>query len=148
MRISAKTRYGLSALLCLARSENPTKRTTVLNLSENLNISKIYLEQVFVLLKQAGLVSATKGAQGGYLLSRPPKEISVYDVFAAIEPALLEKTQSTVADSNEPNIEAAMHNIVFGPLDDAVREFLAGITLEDLVENINAINSDGYMFYL
>lgn len=148
MRISVKTRYALSALICIARSNVPTKRTTVFSLSEKLKISKIYLEQVFILLKQAGLVDAAKGAHGGYLLTRSPQDINVYEIFTAIEPSLTERTQNTVADSYEPNVETAMHNVVFGPLDEALYNLLSNITLEDLVTNVNTLETKEIMYYL
>jgi DNA-binding IscR family transcriptional regulator len=56
MRISAKAKYGLSAMICLAQRYNTGEYITVISLSTRLKISKIYLEQVFSLLKRAKLV--------------------------------------------------------------------------------------------
>ena len=55
MKISAKGRYGLSAMIYLAFHAGTSKYVTVLRISENLDISKIYLEQVFSLLKKRAL---------------------------------------------------------------------------------------------
>ena len=65
-------------------------------LAENLGISKIYLEQIFSLLKRSGLVASVKGAQGGYHLAKPASEISVYEILKALEQILFEPTESSV----------------------------------------------------
>lgn len=148
MKISAKTRYGIAAMVCLARNYNAAECTTIISMSEKLKISKIYLEQVFSLLKNAGLVISTKGSQGGYHLSKPPKEIMVYDIFAAIETSLIEKAKDTVSDSDK-SIEAAMRKVIFDRLDETVNVLLSGITLDDLVSEAEKhISAEGYMYYL
>ena len=148
MRISAKTRYGISAMICLARNYNAAECTTVVSLSESLKISKIYLEQVFSLLKRAGFVVSTKGAQGGYHLARHPQDISVYDIFAAIEMSLIEKAKDTVSESNKA-IETTMRKIIFDRLDETITVLLSEITLDDLMSEMEKQNSsESYMYYL
>ena len=78
MKISAKGRYGLAAMTYLARNYASGSPVTIVSISEKLGISKIYLEQVFSLLKRARLVNSIKGSQGGYQLSRAPREITPY----------------------------------------------------------------------
>lgn len=141
MRISAKGRYGLAVLTSMAKTEGTGKLVTILSLSERLSISKIYLEQVFVLLKRSGLVAAFKGPQGGYSLTRSPKNISVFDILSATETAVFEKTGTSTSDEA---IEIALNEMVFDVLDNSVREALSGISLESLAEK-----SDGdFMYYL
>ena len=85
MKISAKGRYGLAAMTYLARNYASGSPVTIVSISEKLGISKIYLEQVFSLLKRARLVNSIKGSQGGYQLSRAPREITPYDILSSIE---------------------------------------------------------------
>ena len=61
MKISAKGRYGLAAMTYLARNYASGAPITIISISEKLGISKIYLEQVFSLLKRANLVNSIKG---------------------------------------------------------------------------------------
>jgi len=146
LKISAKTRYGLAALVFMAK--NASKGTvTVACLSETLDISKIYLEQVFSLLKRGDIVASTKGSQGGYRLSRGADAITVYDVFAATETLLLEKTEETVKNNskNSENIEKVLHEAVFDVLDGSIRDTLKKITLDDIVGKTN--DSDSYMYF-
>ena len=60
MKISAKGRYGLAAMTYLARNYASGSPVTIVSISEKLGISKIYLEQVFSLLKRARLVNSIK----------------------------------------------------------------------------------------
>ena len=53
MKISAKGRYGLAAMTYLARNYAAGTPITIVSISEKLGISKIYLEQVFSMLKRA-----------------------------------------------------------------------------------------------
>lgn len=75
MRISAKGRYALAAIISMAQQYNSGEHITVISISEKLGLSKIYLEQVFALLKKAEIVSSAKGAQGGYQLTRMPGQM-------------------------------------------------------------------------
>ena len=148
MRISAKGRYALAAAVDMARQHANGAFITLASISERLGISKIYLEQVFVLLKRDGLVLSTKGAQGGYQLARSPREISALDVLLAVEAALFDRTDDTAPDS-APAIEAAMRALAFEPLDAAVRAALKPVTLERLVDAAAAheVEQAG-MFYI
>ncbi|HHU50407.1 MAG TPA: Rrf2 family transcriptional regulator [Firmicutes bacterium] len=148
MRLSAKGRYALAALTYMARLYNNGEYITVLTISEELGISKIYLEQVFSLLKKAELVLSAKGAQGGYQLSRAPKQITVLDVLSAVEVSLFEQTQDTV-EEKAPEIEVALRLLVFAALDQRVSRTLSGITLADLVREAEKHRKDqALMFYI
>lgn len=148
MRISTKGRYALAAVISMAQQFSSGEYITAVSISEKLGLSKIYLEQVFSLLKRGQLVTSIKGAQGGYLLSRSPSQISVYEVLSAVEGALFESTEDTVA-AKAPNIEAAMRLSVFENLDSSVKSALSHVTLEDLVSEAEKHNTDGSkMFYI
>ena len=62
MSISAKGRYGLAAMTHLAQCYQADMPITIISIAEKMGISKIYLEQVFSLLKRAGLVNSINGA--------------------------------------------------------------------------------------
>ena len=133
MRISVKGRYALAAVIEIARNRGNRENVTAVNISGTLGISKIYLEQVLAQLKKADVLLAAKGSRGGYQLSRPPSNITAWEVLCALESALVEPTENTVED-NSPEIEAAMMELVFLPLDAAVRAFLSKTTIQDLLD--------------
>jgi Rrf2 family cysteine metabolism transcriptional repressor len=148
MRISSKGRYGLAAMISMAQNYANDECITIVSISEKLGISKIYLEQVFSLLKRAELVIAAKGAQGGYKLSKPPQTINAYQILRALEQSLFEKTDESVAkQANE--IEQAMQTFVFAQIDTSVSSSLEKVTLYDLVGEVEKQKqSSGFMFYI
>lgn len=148
MRISAKGRYALASAALMAQQHRTGETITLISIADSLGISKIYLEQVFSLLKRAELVTSIKGAQGGYQLSRMPAQITALDILAAVELSLFEKTDDTVAEK-APQIEAALRSAVFDELDGAVRDMLQKITLEDLAFEAEKNQSENaFMFYI
>ena len=75
---------------------------------------------------------SVKGAQGGYQLTRPPKEISVYAILAAIELPLVETAAPPTA-GKAPALDRAIMAAVYGPLDACVRDAMSAVTLADLL---------------
>lgn len=147
MKISAKGRYGLAAMTYLARSYSAGAPTTIISISEKLGISKIYLEQVFSLLKRAQLVISIKGSQGGYQLAREPREISAYDILSSIELSLMEKAAS--AADKMPELDKALESKVFAPLDKKIQESLSSVSLDDILTAIDAEkDADSLMYFI
>ena len=148
MKISAKGRYGLAAMTHLAMNYEAGLPVTIISISEKLGISKIYLEQVFSLLKRARLVDSINGSQGGYQLARAPKDISVYDILAAIELALVEPAAATTAEK-QPALDQALKTMVFQPLDEAIRQSLGQISLAAvLAEAEKQLPPDNLMYFI
>jgi len=141
MRISAKGRYALAALIEIARQTELGEVVSVVAISEKLGISKIFLEQTAMLLKKGGLIQSTKGAKGGYQLARRARSISALDVLLVVENTLLEKTDATVAGQS-PATETALREKVFNRLDKAIETCLAGVTIQELLEYADLQNSE------
>ena len=126
MTISKRSKYGLRALVCMACS--PQKKFTVKEISESEDISKRYLEQIFSALKKSELIVSIKGAQGGYLLARPSKEISVADVLRT-----LEDTQETSSSCCKPgDVESTLEKEVWKKIEENIKKITEDISLEDL----------------
>lgn len=84
MRLSARSEYGVLALIDLACrvGEGPVSARGV---AERQNIPPKFLEQLFVSLRKAGLVSAVRGSHGGFMLARDPDVITVLQVVEALD---------------------------------------------------------------
>lgn len=148
MRISTKGRYAIAAIIDLAQKYSSDEFVSVISISEKLDISKIYLEQVFALLKRGGVVTSVKGSRGGYKLTRIPDEITVFDVLSSIEVPLFEETKETVS-KKAPEIEIAMTFCAFKPLDKAIQSTLKSVTFNDLLKEVKKHSKDEeYMFYI
>jgi Rrf2 family protein len=146
MRISSKGRYALAAVISMAQQYHSGENVTVISISGKLGISKIYLEQVFSLLKRGNLVTSVKGAQGGYQLTRIPEKISVFDILSAVDIALFEKAEETVREK-APDIELTMQSLAFEPLDKSVTEVLRNVTLGDLLTEAERQKADSTLMY-
>lgn len=148
MKISAKGRYGLAAMIHIAKHYETGEPITIISIAEKLGISKIYLEQVFSLLKRAGLVNSIKGAQGGYQLANTPKDTTVFAILSAIELALFEKTEDT-ATEKALAVNQAMHTAVFDKIDKIVRETLTQVNLQDLMNETEKYNpTEEFMYFI
>ena len=145
MKISAKGRYGIAAMVFLARNYDASSPITIISISEHLGISKIYLEQVFSLLKRSRLVNSIKGSQGGYQLSRHPREITAYDILSSIEISLMEKAGP--ATERMETLNRMLSRRVFSVLDQSILDTLRAITLEDLLTALNSEETDETLMY-
>ena len=124
MKISAKGRYALLATAYMAHTGGSVSVNTI---SEKLGISKIYLEQVFSLLRGAGIVSSTKGAGGGYTLTRDPENITALDVLRPTSPTLFDNPPS-----GDGLPEKAIDSLVGDALAECVESALLKVTIADI----------------
>lgn len=89
MKITTKSIYAIRALHTLNMLSEDGKPIGIATLSEKLDISNKYLEQIFSSLKRSKLVISTVGKLGGYKLSRPADEISILDVITVMDGGLI-----------------------------------------------------------
>jgi Rrf2 family protein len=87
MIFTTKAEYGVRLLIQLGlRAESGPVSLKAVAAAENLPLA--YLERIAALLKKADLVAATRGAHGGYVLTRPAEEITMDAVVLALEGAI------------------------------------------------------------
>ena len=84
MKLSTKSRYALEAMLFLAASPSG-KPASIREISKGTGLSESYLEQIFFRLRKMGLLTASRGASGGYCLSREPSAITAGEIVRAME---------------------------------------------------------------
>ena len=82
--ISTKGIYGLAAMYELGNNYGKS-HMQIKEIATNLSIPQNYLEQLLILLRQAGLVSSVRGAYGGYLLAKSANDILIKDILIALE---------------------------------------------------------------
>ncbi|MDS1029132.1 Rrf2 family transcriptional regulator [Bacillota bacterium LX-D] len=134
MKLSTKGRYGLRALVDLAsyKSKGPVATRVI---AERQGISERYLEQLLVSLKQAGLVKSVRGAQGGYILAREPKDIKVGEIIRILEgPIAPVECVSEINPEDCVRSETCITKNIWSKLRDAMVEVLDSYTLEDLLK--------------
>ncbi len=129
MKVSTKGRYGLRALVDIALNEEGGP-VSLIQTAQRQHISLNYLEQVFSILKKAGIVASVKGAGGGYRLARDMDEITVREVFEVLEG----RFSITDHDSRQLDILGkTVKNLVWDEIDKRVNMLLEGKTLGHLV---------------
>ena len=132
MKLSTRTRYGIRAVIELAQDEGkrPLQLRTI---AERQGISIKYLEQLMGILRSAGFVRSVRGAKGGYVLARPPEQITLHGVFRCLEGPVT--TTECVEDNDYCGRWAdCAARKVWIQVEEAIQRVLSGITLADLVQ--------------
>ena len=130
MRISTRGRYGLRAMLELARQfgKVPLLMST---LAQRQGLSRKYLHALLTALKSAGLVRSRRGPGGGFVLARPPAQIKLSEILHALEGPL--SLVDCVADRRACNrSKRCPARRVWRDLSGAIEDMLENITLEDM----------------
>lgn len=134
MRLSAKSRFAVAAMIDLALRESAGP-VPLNSIGQRLQISLSYLEQLFSKLRQQGLVESTRGPGGGYTLGRSAQFISVADIIRAVEgPRGLQADENT--DAGEAGWQLTRE--LWSGLNSRMMEHLEGIKLLQLCEEQRA----------
>jgi Rrf2 family protein len=131
MRISTKGRYSLEALLYMAMLPQGQYASTR-GIAEDTGLSDGYLEQLFIPLRHAGIIQGLRGPKGGYLLGRPPEEISVGDILRVMEGSL--EPAECVNSRNCPVADTCTSRHTWSELYKSISACVDSISLKDLVE--------------
>ena len=89
MRVSTRVEYGLIALTDIVLYGENGSAVSAPDIAQRENISHKYLEQILLLLRQAGFIIAQKGLRGGYALAKPADTISMREVLNALDNTIL-----------------------------------------------------------
>ncbi len=137
MKISTKGRYALRMLLDMAQHQGHGA-VALKDVAARQNISKKYLEQIALVLSQGGVLHGSRGHQGGYHLVGQPKDYTVYSILEKMEGSL-----HPVACLDRETNDCARCNgcetlFIWEGLDDVIRQYLSAMTLQDVLERIEA----------
>lgn len=131
MKISTKGRYAVRLMLDLA-TYNTGEPVSVKDVAARQEISEKYLEQIISILNRAGFVRSIRGPQGGYVLTKAPKDYTVGMILRLTEGDL------TTVDCYAGGIECERRSgcvttRIWSQIDEAINGVIDNITLEDLV---------------
>ena len=121
MKISAKGRYAIRAMINIALNESKEPKT-LLEISKHQGISLSYLEQLFALLRKGNLVSGVRGPGGGYRLSSDPNNITIAQIINAIN-----SDQKLQESQEQRDIQ------IWEKFSDKLRNYLETVTLGSLI---------------
>lgn len=133
MRISTKGRYALRVMVELARQQDD-KPISLRAVAQRQRMTFKYLESIISLLMKERLVTSSRGKTGGYRLSRPASQYTVYEILRATEGGL-EPVQCLAEQASTCPMEQLCPTLpVWKGLNRVVQEYLEGITLESIAE--------------
>jgi len=130
VKLSTRARYGARALVELAPAY-PDSPVSTRDLAERQHLSAKYLEQIMRSLKAAGLVTAVRGMHGGFVLSCPPENITLQDIFEALEGSIAPVECADHPDSC-PMQEVCPTRDTWVEMMQSMERVLEGTTIKDL----------------
>lgn len=140
MILSTKGRYGLKAMFVLALNygNGPISLTAI---AEAQELSVNYLEQLILPLKKNKLVESIRGAQGGYLLSRPPTEITVGSILKTLEGPLTASECVNDEVGQCSNANYCVTRLIWEKITDSIDAVVESTTLQDMVDDHQKMQS-------
>lgn len=140
MKLSTKGRYGLRAMVDLA-DHGEIAPVSISAISARQDISVSYLEQLLAKLRKAGLVKSVRGAQGGYILERDAREISVGEILRVLEGDLspVNCAELTQDEKGCSGSQYCVTKYVWQRINDSIQDTVNNIWLSELVEDSRKI---------
>ena len=133
MKLTSKGRYAVMAMADLAK--NHDLRPVSLNeISLRQGISILYLEQLFLKLKQNRLVHSRRGSRGGYVLSKTPDQIKLSNIISAVneEVKTLKCNKNSKKGCNGKLVKCITHSL-WDELGEHINLFFEKKSLEDVL---------------
>lgn len=136
MHFKASVEYGMRAVLYLAEKGSICSSREV---AGEMSIPRDYLIQLAQLLRNAGIVHARPGKNGGYSLAKDASEISMLDIFNALQNDRLRAERKEAEDASDllQDITAACSAV-----EREMEEYMSSITLQNMIERIHGKESD------
>lgn len=146
MRISTKTRYGTRFLIELAcqYGKGPVYMKDIAGAE---GISEKYLSQILITLRSAGLVEGFRGVHGGYVLSRPPSQITAREIVSILEGGLsiIDCTQGAHRCPRQPKCTS---QDIWRIVEKTLSDTLESITLEELARRHQKRKEPKIMYHI
>ena len=138
MRFSTKTRYGLRAMIEIARY-SPLPGVFQKDIASNQAISNKYLDHIIHALKASELIVNIKGKKSGYILTRKASEITILDIHNAFEPGIcvIDCLNKSVQCDRE---EGCLARGFWGELNKKIIDYFKSVTLKDLMHNKDIVD--------
>jgi Rrf2 family cysteine metabolism transcriptional repressor len=128
MKLTAKSDYAVLAVVGLARHYQSGESIRIEDLAEQQGIPRTYLVQILIELKAQKLVKSVRGKSGGYLLARPPGQITLADVLRTVHGQVFDSPALS-----EPQCPPELRS-AWTKLQKAVDDAADSITFQSLLE--------------
>jgi Rrf2 family iron-sulfur cluster assembly transcriptional regulator len=138
MRITTRGRYALRASLALAKLSKNGEPISINTLSEEENISSVFLEQIFFKLRKAGIVSSVRGPGGGFCFAQSLDKLTVKEILDAAG----EDLRVTPCDKHQEGcdrVSGCLSHQVWMEATRLVNDYLRSLTLASLLESVEFV---------
>ena len=139
MKLSTKGRYGVKAMVELAINYGGAP-LSIKTISKRQNISEYYLEQLFSPLRKAKLITSIRGAQGGYVLSREPKDITVAEIMYVLEGPI--EIAECIDGVSCDNLDCCATRLLWEKIKNSIDDVMKSVTLQDIVNDYERIKTN------
>lgn len=131
MKLSTRGRYGMRLMVELARNygHGPLSMRSI---SESQGIPVKYLEQLIIPLKKGGLIDSARGPKGGHMLTKPPEEISTWEVLNILESRLV-LVNCLFEPSICENSDDCLIRPIWGEAHEAMKKVFEDTSLKDIL---------------
>ncbi len=119
----------------------PIKRRDI---AQRQEISDAYLENILLVLRNTGLIETTRGANGGYVLARPPEQITILEIVDALEGSIAPVECVEDPEGCKKSCTCATRS-VWRKLHEARIKILSEISLADLVKDAKVQETAEYV---
>ena len=132
MLVTTKGRYALRLMVHIANT--PGRKIALREVAEDEGISLKYLEQLARDMVSANLLASSRGHGGGYLLTRPPADISAGEVLRAAEGTTAPVACAALEEGGRgcPRENVCSTVSFWAGLDKIIEDYVDGVTLEQL----------------
>lgn len=127
MKVSTRVEYGLIALTDIVIHGENGVSVSAPEIAQRENISHKYLEQILLLLRQAGFIKAQKGLRGGYVLACSPDGITLADVLNALDKGIL----ADMDEKSDGEIGGAVNACFWEKINNSLNAYAKNLTLSD-----------------
>lgn len=141
MKISTKGRYALRMMIDLAQNNNGLP-VSLKDIAARQGISDKYMEQIVSVLNKAGYVKSIRGAQGGYLLRKDPKEYTTGMILRLTEGSLAPVACVEDDEIVCERVETCATVELWKRINNAINNVVDHVTLQDLVDWQNEKSGD------
>lgn len=132
MNITSKSRYALKIMMDLAEAGAGLVHRS--DISTRQGIPLEYMDQILIRLREGALIESTRGRSGGYRLARAASEVSVLEIFMAVEDAF-EPVQCLDGGTGCVVQHMCSSKDAWGVISSAIRQALSGIILSEIVSH-------------
>ncbi|MGD1872539.1 MAG: RrF2 family transcriptional regulator [Mastigocoleus sp.] len=146
MELSCKSEYAILALIELAVHYQSGEPLQIRQIAAKQNIPDRYLEQLLATLRRGGLVKSQRGSKGGYLLTKEPWKIKIFDVLVCLEG--VNNLKNINEDAQSKTVESLIVDDIWQEACSAANSVLQSYTLADLCDKRDSHKQTDIMYYI